>query len=509
MLTSNTALALLFTFISLGGGVQSAHAQGADSPAERLSGLSAGLDRLVDRYGAPGLAVAVVADGQIVYSEGFGYESAEDGRPVTDESLFGIGSVVKTFTSALIGTLIDDGRIDLEGKPGSYVSGLTFGDRGLERDLQIRHLLSQTSGLSDMAGSYVVFPETTQVLLAPRFAHFGSTCRVGDCWAYNNVNFVLLDMVAESVTGQSKSKLFMKRLLEPAGMSNSVSSTEAFLASPHAATGYGLLGEDMVPVAYEDLFGEHIYATAPDMARWLALWMNGGAAGDRQVLPDTYVRQALSMQAIDDGSPPSPDAARVYLFGYGYGWNIKSMDGYYTVSHGGNENGFSTHVLYVPSEGVGVVALTNQQNSILPNIVTDHMIHRLLDLPATDLASYPVRVSQVDSVLSTEEAMLSPSLDNPMTVAPLDLAGRYHAPGYGTLEVAFEDNRLTLSTPLACFALRHQGGNRFGFGLTSPLSAGMNVSYFVATFDENEGGTESVSINLASEPVTFDRVERQ
>ena len=463
----------------------------------------------MERYGAPGLAVAVVADGRVVYSEGFGFEDVEDGRPVTDESLFGIGSVVKTFTSALIGTLIDDGYVDLDGRPGDYVMGLSFGDEGLERDLRIRYLLAQTSGLSEMGGSTVVFPETTQVLLAPRFAHFGSTCRVGDCWAYNNINFVLLDTVAESVMEQSKSTLFAERLLEPVGMSHSVSSTETFLASPHAATGYGLVGEDMVPVAYESLFGEHVYATAPDMARWLMMWMNGGIAGDRRVLPEDYVRQALSMQAVDNGSPPSSDEPHVYLFGYGYGWSIKSMDGYYTVGHGGNENGFSTHVLYVPSEGVGVVALTNQQGSILPNVVTDHVIHRLLDLPATDFASYPIRVGPIDAVLSEEEARLSPVPDDPMTVTALALAGRYHAPGYGTLDVAFEDDRLTLTTPLARFALRHLGGNRFGLGVTSPLPAGMNVSYFVATFNETEEGAESVSINLAPEPVTFGRVERE
>ena len=459
------------------------------------------------RYDAPGLAVAVVSDGQILYSEGFGYENAEEGRPVTDESLFGIGSVVKSFTSALIGTLIDDGRIDIEGRPGDYVPGLSFGNDALDRDLRIRHLLSQTSGLPEMAGSYVVFPELTQALLAPRFAQVGSTCRVGDCWAYNNINFVLLDMVAEVITGRSKSELLAEQVLGPAGMARSVSSTEAFRGSPHAAAGYGRVGDEMVPVAYEEFFGEHVYATAPDMARWLALWMNRGREGDRRVLPEDYVREALSMQAIDNGAPPAPDAPHVYLFGYGYGWKIKSMGGYYTVSHGGNENGFSTHVLFVPSEEVGVVALTNQQDSILPNVVTDHVTRRLLGLLSTDVEDYPVVVREVDPVLTEADARLSIRPDDPMTVAPQSLVGTYHAAGYGTLEVAFDGARLTLSTPLAQFALRHRGGNRFGLGVTSPLPAGMTPSYFTAAFEEDGEGVESVSINLSSEPVIFDRME--
>ncbi|MEM9667081.1 MAG: serine hydrolase domain-containing protein [Bacteroidota bacterium] len=502
-----TSIVLLIALAAFGLGVRPAFSQGAETMEDRLNGLSDSLQLLVDRYDAPGLAVAVVADGQIVYAEGFGHENVEEGRPVTDRSLFGIGSVVKTFTSALTGALIGDGAIDLEGRPGDYVTGLSFGAEDLERNLRISHLLSHTSGLADMAGSTVVFPETTQVLLAPRFAHFEAACRVGDCWTYNNINFMLLDMVAEAVTGQSKITLFAERLLEPAGMAHSVSSTEAFLASPHAVRGYGLVGEDLVPVAYENLFGEHVYATAPDLARWLMMWMHGGLAGERQVVPQAYARQALSMQAIENGAPPSPDAPNDYLYGYGYGWNVKSMDGHYTVSHGGNENGFSAHVLGVPAEAVGVVALTNQQGSILPNLVTDYVIHLLLDLPATDLMSYPVVVGQVDAVLSAEEARLSPVPNDPMTIAPFDLVGRYSAAGYGTVEVAFADDRLTLVTPLAHFALRHLGGNRFGLGITAPLPAGMNASYFVAAFNEEEGEATSMSINLASEPVRFDRVE--
>lgn len=507
MLTSRTPLALLIALLVLGAGAGPALAQDSDLADDRLDGVSAAVESLVERYGAPGLAVAVVSDGQVVYSEGFGVANAEAGSPVTDATLFGIGSVVKSFTSGLTGTLTDDGLVDLEGRPGDYVAGLAFGDDGLERDLRLRHLLSQTSGLSQMAGSYVVFPETSQAALAPRFAHFGATCRVGDCWAYNNINFLLLDMVAERVTGQSKSELFAERLLGPAGMAHSVSSTEAFLASPHAATGYGLVGEDLVSVAYEDFFGEHVYATAPDMARWLSVWMSGGVADGRQVLPEAYVREALSMQAIDNGAPPSSDEPHVYLFGYGYGWMIKSMDGVYTVSHGGNENGFSTHVLYVPSAGVGVVALTNQQNSILPNMVTDYLIHRLLELPGTPVEAYPVVVSEVEAVLSADAARLSIVAEEPMTVAPVALVGRYHAVGYGTLDVAFADDRLTLTTPLARFALRHEGGERFRLGVTSPLPAGMTAPYFEATFEEGADGIESVALNLAAEPVVFERVE--
>lgn len=462
---------------------------------------------ITDKYGAPGVTISVIADSEIIYSFSSGYADVEAAQPVTRETQFGIGSVVKSFTSALIGQLASEGRLDLNVSPANYVPGLIFGDAGLTRDLTIRNLLNQTSGLPNIDGSTSFFPTETQANLAPRLVNFPASCRVGDCWAYNNLNFTMLDMVAESVTGQSKSKLIAERLFAPIGMVNSLSSSHKFAASRQAALGYVSRSGKMERAALERIFGEQVYATAPDMARWLGMWMAGGKVGDIDVVPPAYVKQALSMQAIENGGVPEAESPSIYLMGYGYGWQIKSVEGNYIVHHGGNENGFSTHVMMIPAENIGIAVMTNQQDSILPYIVTDMIMRKMLDLPAEELSAYPVMVRDALQLAKLDaQIQLDPSAPPPMKLD--SLSGTYEAPGYGLIQVTYEDNRLVLITPIGEFQLIHLGGARFGLTSSKPISAGINVDYFEVNFSEATETPKSLSFNIAKEPVVFEKTSQ-
>lgn len=456
------------------------------------------ITHLLERYNAPSVSVAVISNGDIVFAEGFGLGNIESNQAATTQTQYAIGSIVKTFTSALIGGLEAQGEIDLSANPSSYIDNLQFKSAGLAADLQVEHLLSQTSGLPFMDGSLSFFPEADQTDLAPRISYFEPSCRTGECWAYNNLNFMMLDMVAESVTGQSKSQLLVQRLLGPAKMTGTVSSTKAFFNSPDAARGYAQVDGKMVPTAVEYLYGEQVYATASDMARWLGLWMNEGGG----VIPADYVQRAISMQAIDNGRPPSKDEPGNYLFGYGYGWQIKSVDGNYVVHHGGNENGFSAQVLFVPASGVGFVTLTNQQNSILPYVVNDLLFRRVLELPAPDIDTYPVQVGEAAALISNQSAKLSVNADAPLGIKLDSLPGDYQAAGYGKIEVRLADGVLTFKTPAAEFVLVHREGNIFGLAVTEPVPLGINTDFFEITFSPG-----AFSANFASAPVVFSKID--
>lgn len=474
--------------------------QVAATKAFEPEAITRDLAAVVERYGAPGLAVAVIADDKIVYDRGFGYRDLATRSPVTSETQFGIGSIVKSFTSGLFGQLEAEGLVSLDANPAVYVPELVFRDPDLTTDLTLRHLLSQTSGLPDLAGSTAFFPEPDQAGLAPRLEHFAAGCRVGTCWRYNNLNFTTLDMVAEAVTGQSKSQLLEDRLLKPLAMTGSTSSTATFEQSPQAAVGYGMREGDAVPVACEYLFGEQIYATGTDLARWLGAWMDARTEEGR-VLPAGYAVQATSMQAIENGAPPEPGSPHIYLFGYGYGWQIKSIEGHYVVHHGGNENGFSAHVLFIPASGIGMVALTNQQDSLLPNVATDLLMRAWLDLPRTDVGAYPVVVSELDRGNGQAGLQTLWKPDEPMTVDVDAVLGTYEAVGYGRIQVSRSDDTLLFTTPLGDLVLVHHGGNRFGTGSVTPPSAGVNLDFFEVVFADD--GT--LTFNIAAEPVVFSR----
>ncbi|MCR9180525.1 MAG: beta-lactamase family protein [Erythrobacteraceae bacterium] len=475
-----------------------------DKTDHELDDLSDDITFMATKYGAPGVSVSVIADDKIIYTYTMGHADLETARPVEHETQFGIGSVVKSFTSALIGQLASEGKLDLDASPAEYVPGLEFGDAGLSRDLTIRNLLSQTSGLPNIDGSTTFFPPETQAELAPRLVNFPASCRVGDCWAYNNLNFIMLDMVAESVTGQSKTTLITERLFAPIGMAGSLSATEQFMASRNAAVGYVSRSGKMERTAVERLFGEHAYATAPDMARWLGMWMSDGQTAEAKIVPTDYAKQALSMQAIENGSVPDADEPNIYLFGYGYGWQIKSVEGNYAVHHGGNENGFSTHVMMVPAKNIGIVVLTNQQDSVLPYVVTDMIMRKMLGLTAGELSQYPVIVRDAGP-LAEPGAELQLDESDPLALKTASLSGTYEAAGYGQIHVHYEDKRLVLTTPGDEFSLKHLGGSRFGLTASQPPTAGIEVDYFEVDFGPDSGTPQSLTFNIAAAPVVFKR----
>lgn len=456
----------------------------------------ADIDQLTEFYNAPSVSVSVVLNGEVIHAYATGLSDIGEETRASINTQYAIGSIVKSFTSGLIGDLSNDGLLTIDGSPADYVDGLEFNSADLTENLRISNLLSQTSGLPFMDGTLAFFPESDQADLVPRLARFDASCRVGDCWAYNNLNFVLLDIVAESVTGQSKSELLRERLLRPAGMSNTLASTTEFLASPDAATGYGMVAGSAHPTAVEYLYDEHIYTTASDLGRWLSIWMTGGS----DVLPEAYVREATSLQAIENGAPPTSESSGTYMFGYGYGWQTQSLEGHYVVRHGGNENGFTAHVAFVPASGLGVVTLTNQQNTILPNVINDMLLRRFLGLPETPIASYPVIVNEITAAITAEEARLKILPDAPMTLSLADIQGAYAAEGYGTIDVRIENETLFLRTPAAEFVLVHRDGNTFSMASTDPVPAGIVIDFFEVKFSQG-----SLSMNIASDPVEFSK----
>jgi hypothetical protein len=208
----------------------------------------------------------------------------------------------------------------------------------------------------------------------------------------------------------------------------------------------------------------------------------------------------MSMQAIDDGEPPNSDEPGAYLYGYGYGWQIRSMDSHYQVRHGGNENGFSAQVAFIPASRLGVVTLTIQQNSILPFVINDALTRDLLDLPRPAVEDYPVKVGEAARLISDVDAQLLMNIDAPALVSPNEMVGRYSAPGYGAFEITFEDGVLSMLTPAADFVLVHRAGSAFGLARTTPAPMGINMDFFEIHFDAN-----SLTVNISDQPVTFTR----
>jgi CubicO group peptidase (beta-lactamase class C family) len=319
-----------------------------DFEADLALTVDACVQTAMDDYEIPGLAVAVVIDGEIAYERGYGVKHREEGGAVDEHTLFRHGSVGKMITAAAVLRLVDEGRIDLDDPVTEYVPELEFAPGRWSADqIKVRHLIANTASvpsfrelfddtLSEWAASLVDVP-----LLA----------RPGAMFNYSNSNFALADLVVERASGMSFNDYVEAELYRPAGMNDSTRYTTMAAASGNVSYGHADDGTVYAPDDYVHV--ADAFVSAHDLALWAHMMLSGG--GD--VLSATSCEAAQRPQA-----PLYHSAGRPTSIGggsYGYGLFVDEYPSATVIGHGGGIPGWVAQVYWVRSERFAVAMLAN------------------------------------------------------------------------------------------------------------------------------------------------------
>jgi CubicO group peptidase (beta-lactamase class C family) len=298
--------------------------------------------------GAPGLAYALVADGEIV-SGARGEVLAGSGRPMTPDTPFLIGSISKSFTAMAVMKLVEAGKVDLDAQVSRYLD--VFKDRP-SGAVTIRQLLSHTSGFSTRQGNDAHIDRTQSAdalqRQVARIAQWPPALAPGAHWQYSNANYLILGAVIEKVSGQDFASYMDAEILKPIGMD------ESFVSDGES--------HDAMAVGHQPWFGSKrplednsthragapaggVVATASDLALYLQVMMNGR---------DDVISAQSKAAMLRPASAASPS--------YGFGWAIDANNG--TVYHSGLTPGVETLAVMAPAEGRAVVILVNANSGI-------------------------------------------------------------------------------------------------------------------------------------------------
>jgi len=340
------------------------------APSARAQALSdaarARLDSVVDAYVAAGAFTGVVAigdHGRMVYQAVRGDADREWHVPLAPDAVFRIGSTTKQFTAALVLTLVEEGRVRLDGHVADYLPDYP---RPQGERITIHHLLTHTSGIPEYVGRDDFFrvsapaPHTPADLVA-RFANLPLEFEPGSRWSYSNGNYVLLGAIVERVTGQSYAQALRARITEPLGLRDTgVDADSAVL--PRRVRAYFADGGTVMNEAHVDAssaFGAgFLHSTARDLLAWDAALADGRPFHD----PATAAR--LVTPYVETGTP---------LGGYGYGWFIgpQTLGGrtVRVIQHGGTISGFVTGFWRMPDDGRAVVVLANTRAAATMGLV--------------------------------------------------------------------------------------------------------------------------------------------
>ena len=300
----------------------------------------------------PGAAVIITRGGKAIYSAGRGLADVEAKRPITPDTSFRLGSIVKQFTAAVVLQLIAEGKMSLDDpvsrffpdwpKPGAAAS--------------VRQLLNHSSGIQDFSKipGWIVKnrhrPWTTAELLAV-FRDLPAKAQPGHAWEYNNGGYVLLGAIVEKVTGKAWHEAIAERITSPLGL-RTVAYAVPSEVTAASARGYTQAGGRQQPVELSHMSVAHaaggLAGSVRDMARWAHALHHG-----RVVRPDLY-REMTSPARLADGSTQP----------YGFGLRLQQLRGRRALVHGGAGGGLDTDSVYLPAEGVFVAVFANSDDPV-------------------------------------------------------------------------------------------------------------------------------------------------
>lgn len=301
-------------------------------------------------YGIPGLSLAVVRDGKIVYLRGYGIANLELSVPVTEKTSFSLASITKTFTAILTMALVEDGRVSLDDPISKHLSGLP----DIWKPITVRQLLSHTSGIPSFAtlekapcpvGKTV--RDYTREDVLKEVSCFPLEFLPGERFAYGDTNYHLLGMIIERVSGKSFESFLYECVLDPLGMKDTRNTNYADLI-PNRASGYSVrngLVKNSDRFEIDEFANGSLISTAVDMAKF------EGAFTTEKVLKRKTLEQMWTNARLNNGETVQQ---------YGLGLGLTPFRGRKRIGHtGGGGLGFATAFTHFPAEKISVVLLSN------------------------------------------------------------------------------------------------------------------------------------------------------
>lgn len=438
-------------------------------------------EALRQRIGVPGLAIAIVEDGKTTLARGFGVRQLGAPAAVDGDTLFPTGSTGKAITVAALATLVDAGKIAWDDKVVEHLPGFQMYDPWVTREITIRDLLTHRSGLGYGAGDLLFVPRSglSRVETVHRLRHVKPATSFRSTYAYSNLMYVVAGQLIEQVSGKTWEDYTREHVLRPAGMTLSTTHKEdnfatANRAHPHARTGAMKSGGprgvgEQLRLDERDDLGRNaapaggIASSASDLARWLHVLLGAGTTPEGRRVFSAQAHAQMWQPAMPMPARPMPPELKPLeskLSSYGLGWNLVDYRGARMVWHGGAVFGFTTAVVLLPEQNVGLAITINSEDGELVRGLMYELADHYLGLPRADwpaifMAYNAKTIEQGRERLGARQAR--PVQSKP-SLPPSALVGTYADPWYGKLAIAQEKGGLRVdftSTPRMAGRLEH------------------------------------------------------
>lgn len=425
-----------------------AASMGASQPIEARA-IDRTVERTMQAFDVPGVAIGIVKDGRLVFAKGYGVREQGKPEPVGTRTLFQIGSNTKAFTAAALAMLVDAGKLRWDDRVIDYLPQFRLYDAYVTREFTLRDLLSHRSGLGTGAGDLMFFPETdfTRDELIHGLRYLKPVSSFRSQYDYDNLLYVVAGELVAVVSGESWEDFVANRILAPLEMTSCASTYDRVtdrsdMVSPHIPVD-GRLNVVAVEKLTLTAAAGAINCSIEGMAKWLQTQLAQG----QPLFSAERSAEMWSMNTIKPTQPALAALTQTHFAGYGLGWEVRDSFGRKVVSHTGGVPGTVTWISMVPELQLAVMVFTNQQSGVAMEVVGNQILDAYLQAPKRDWVdigiAFDSRRAAHAKAVEAEARKVSESASPPPL--PLDAyAGCYIDAWRGAATVRREGDRLIL-----------------------------------------------------------------
>jgi CubicO group peptidase (beta-lactamase class C family) len=465
---------------------------GSPLPSDSVNKAVGKLDDIVNREmrktGVPGVAVAVVHGGKVIYAKGFGVRDVNNPDLKVDaDTVFQVASVSKSLSASVVASEVTKGKVTWDTPIDQLMPGFALADPWVSTHVTVGDGMSHRTGLPGAAGDKLEDLGFDQKYIFDHLRmHQLNPFRVS--YAYANYGFTAGAQAVAAHAGKSFADMAADDIYQPLGMNSSSFRHADFVSHADRAKlhqeidGKWVLGPERDPDQQDPAGGAS--STVNDMAKWLQMVLAGGKFDGKQIYSAEAFQPAISPQ-ITSVQPTAPDVRAGF---YGYGFNVTTgLTGRTGFNHSGAfASGGATNVSVIPSADVGIVTLTNGWPIGVPETINNEF---------TDLVQYgSIKIDYADLLPKALAPYTTPVGElvgktppaNPAPARPLaEYAGTYANGYYGPATISEKDGGLVLGLGVGkTFPLKHWNGDSFTFAMDDENAPPGSISQ--ATFDGNK-----------------------
>ncbi|GAA4034530.1 serine hydrolase [Hymenobacter glaciei] len=420
-----------------------------------VAAVDAVVARTLKGFNVPGIAVAVVKDGQVVMAKGYGVSSLATKSPMDANTLFGIASNTKAFTAAALGLLVDEGKLRWDDKVTDYIPEFRMYDPYVTAEFTVRDLLTHRSGLGLGAGDLMMFPDSSNFTVKDvihNLRYFKPVSSFRSKFDYDNNLYIVAGEVVTRIAGQPWADFVEARLVKPLGMMRTATDFSRLPDPTNVIDAHGPVdGKVQVIQRTRSPFSAPcggMYSSVNDLSKWALMLLGGPGAPTPLLKPQTQweIWSPQTILPVRHGQSPY----NTHFAAYGLGWFLNDARGYKMVSHTGGEIGMVTQVQLVPELHLGIIVLTNQEDGLAFTAVASHILDHYLGVTDQDrvqqmLGYRQAAAGESDKVLAA--AWKQVALAQKAAPKKPDYSayvGRYHDAWLGDVNVYLQNNQLWL-----------------------------------------------------------------